>query len=109
MRKILLVLIVAAFAGSLFLDQRASAADETKIVTGKLESVQKVMGKPPKWLYAIITVVADSGEKTVVYVPKAATVTDVSGKDMTEGGKKLGAIFLKKGQRVEVNYVTGTL
>lgn len=64
------------------------------------------MGKPPKWIYAIVTVLADSGEKMAVYAIKATSVTDASGNDMNEGGKKLGALFLKKGERVEVRYAT---
>jgi len=110
MKKIFFALLAVVFIGSFcFIRPDSAEADEPKTITGKVESVQKVMGKPPKWLYAIVTVVNDGGEKTAVYVPKSAAVTDASGQDMTEGGKKLGAIFLKKGARVEVEYVTGTL
>ncbi len=110
MKKILLVLIAVAFVSSLCWAAEPSAkADEAKTLIGKIESIAKVMGKPPKWLYAILTVVSDSGEKVVAYVGKGSSVSDAAGADMNEGGKKLGALFLKKGERVEVKYVTGTL
>jgi hypothetical protein len=110
MKKILLVLIAVAFVSSLcFAAEPQATADEAKTFTGKIESIAKVMGKPPKWLYAILTVVADSGEKIIIYVPKATAVIDISGNDMAEGGKKFGALLLKKGERVEVKYATGTL
>lgn len=108
MRKILLVLVAAAVAGSFCFIHlpSATAADEAKTFTGKVISIEKRMGKPPKWIYAIVTVLADSGEKMAVYAIKATSVTDASGNDMNEGGKKLGALFLKKGERVEVRYAT---
>jgi len=108
MKKMLLALIAVAFVSSFCFIQppSAKAADEVKTFTGKIESFTKLMGKPPKWIYGKFTVVADSGENMIIYVIKATAVTDASGKDMTEGGKKLGALFLKKGERVEVNYST---
>ena len=107
MKKMLFVLIAIAFVSSLcFAEEPAVKADEVKTFTGKIESVRKLMGKPPKWTHAEFTVLADSGEKMIIYVIKATVVTDASGKDMNEGGKKLGALLLKKGERIEVKYST---
>lgn len=105
MKKMILTLIVFAFISSLcFVQQPSTKADEVKTFTGKIESFTKLMGKPPKWIYGKFTFVADSGENIIIYVIKATAVADVSGNDMTEAGKKLGALFLKKGERIEVNY-----
>lgn len=99
MKKMLFVLIAIAFVSSLcFAAEPAVKADEVKTFTGKIESVRKLMGKPPKWTYAEFTVVADSGEKTIIYVLRATAVTDASGQDMCESGKR-GAIFIKKGEQ----------
>ncbi len=107
MKKILLALIAVVFVSSLcFAEEPSEKVDEVKTFTGKVEKITKLMGKPPKWIYCKIDVVSDSGEKTLIYVVKATAVTDTSEKDMTEGGKKLGAIFLKKGERIEVKYST---
>ena len=107
MRKMLLVLTAIAFIGSFcFVQLPQAKAEETKTFVGKVGSVEKRIGKPPKWTYAILTVVADGGEKMAIHVIRATAVTDASGNDMCEGGKKLGAILIKKGQRVEVKYST---
>lgn len=105
MKKILLALTAVAFIGAFcFVRLPQARAEEAKTFVGKVESVAKRIGKPPKWIYALLAVTADSGEKMAVHVIRATAVTDASGKDMCDGGKKLGAIFIKKGQRVEVKY-----
>ena len=64
MRKMLLVLTAIAFIGSFcFVQLPQAKAEETKTFVGKVGSVEKRIGKPPKWTYAILTVVADGGEK----------------------------------------------
>jgi len=106
MRKILFALIAVAFSSSLCFAQEPSAAvDAIKTVTGKIETIRRAMkSRPPKWEHAMVTVTADSGERTVVYAVKATLVTDVSGKDMSAGGR-FGVFSLKNGQRVEVKYL----
>ncbi len=76
-------------------------------ITGKIESIKRYFkSSPPKWEHAMLTVVADSGEKTIVYVIKATIVTDAYGKDMSEGGRKFGVFSLKEGERIEIKYST---
>ncbi len=105
MKKILLTLIAVAFVSSLcFVAEPSANADEAKTFTGKVESIQKGIAKPPKWTYTRITFVTDSGEKILVHAIQATKVIDLSGKDITEGGKIFAAVYLKKGQRVEVKY-----
>ncbi|MDD5454728.1 MAG: hypothetical protein PHW62_04435 [Candidatus Ratteibacteria bacterium] len=75
-------------------------------ITGKVESIKRYMkSSPPKWEHAMLTVVADNGEKTIVYVIKATFVADASGKDMSKGGR-FGVFSLKGGERIEVKYST---
>ena len=108
MKKIIFTLVAIVVISSFCSVQLPSArAEEAKTFIGKIESIRRaVKSKPPKWEHAMLTVVADSGEKTIVYVIKATVVTDASGKDMSEGGKKFGAFSLKKGERIEVKYST---
>lgn len=107
-RKIFLALIAVAFISSLcFAADQSAKADKSKTLIGKIESIKRVVkSSPPKWEHAILTVVADSGEKTIVYARKATVVTDTSGKDMSEGGKKFGVFSLKEGKRIELKYLT---
>ncbi len=108
MRKIPLALIAMALIGSLsFAADEPAQADRIKTLTGKIESIRRVIKKsPPKWEHAVLTVVADSGEKMFVYVRKGTVVADASGKDMSEGGKKFAGFSLKEGQRIEIKYFT---
>jgi len=108
MKKLLLALLAVAFVSyfCFFQPPSVKATDEVKTFTGQIGSFTKLMGKPPKWIYGKFKVTAESGENMIIYVLKATAVTDASGKDMTEGGKKLGALFLQKGERIEVDYST---
>lgn len=85
---------------------RETAGQTGNTCTGKIESIQKRFGKPPKWEYARITVIADTGEKMIISAIKATAVTDAVGKDLNEDGSKFGALSLKKGERIEVKYST---
>jgi hypothetical protein len=76
------------------------------IFTGRIESIKRYMkSSPPKWEHAMVTVAADSGEKTIVYVIKATLVTDALGKDLSTGGK-FGVFSLKNDECIEVKYLT---
>jgi len=71
------------------------------IFTGRVESVKKMLPRPPYWRLALLTVIGDSGEIKDIDIVNDTTVTDASGKDM---GKGRGAWHLKNGGRVEVKY-----
>lgn len=108
MKKMFLALLVLAFAGSAsFAQQPQAKTNEVKTFTGKIESIEKRLGKPPKWEYARFTLLSDSAEKIIISAIKATAVNDAAGKDLTEGGKKFGGFSLKKGERVEIKYSTG--
>ncbi len=103
MKKILLILVAVAFVGVWCFAQETPTVG-VKTFTGKVESIVKTMGKPPKWTYARITVIADSGEKMMFSCIKETAVFSASGEDLTAEGTRFGALFLKKGERVVVNY-----
>ncbi len=69
--------------------------------TGRVESVKKMLPKPPYWRLALLTVVSDSGETKSIDIVSDTAVIDASGKDM---GKGKGAWHLKNGGRIEVKY-----
>ncbi len=109
MKKILLALISIAVIISFCSFQLPSARAETttqpgNIFTGKVEKVTPTVGRSPSEPRCKILAVSDTGEKFTFFVPGNAPVTDVNGKDMSDGGKKIGGLLLKKGQRIEVKY-----
>ncbi|MFH1548085.1 MAG: hypothetical protein ABID32_02100 [Candidatus Omnitrophota bacterium] len=105
MRNILLALIVIAFLSSLcFAEELSAKTDEAKTFIGKIESIVKSIVKSPKWTYARITVVDDSGRKMMFFCIKETAVFSASGKDLTADGTIFGAVFLKKGERIVVEY-----
>jgi len=69
--------------------------------TGRVESVKKMLPKPPYWRLALLTVTGDSGEMRSIDIVNDTAVTDASGKDM---GKGRGAWHLKNGERIEIKY-----
>lgn len=70
-------------------------------ITGRVESVKKMLPRPPYWRLALLTVVGDSGETRSIDIVNDTAVADASGKDM---GKGRGAWHLKNGERVEIKY-----
>ena len=75
-------------------------ADDVKAFTGKIIEVAPVLLKhPPRYAFCRIQVVSDSGGKSGFFVPRATTITDLNGKDIS--GKWPG-----KGERVDIKYYT---
>ena len=110
MKKVLFVLLAVAVASSFcFVNQPSvKAAGEAKIFTGKIESWRPVMGRPPKWLCARFTAVADSGEKIEIWVLGAnsasvTSATDLNGKSVDKPGYNHRP---QVGKKVEVKYST---
>jgi hypothetical protein len=97
MKKIFFVVIGVLFVSSLcFIQQPVVNADETKTFTGKVESVTPTLGRPPLWTYAKIVVIADKGDKSIFFIKKATTLSDVKG--------NTNPPLPKKGESVEVKY-----
>ena len=71
------------------------------IFEGKVESVTKMLPRPPSWRFGILRIVAASGEKRDIDIMDSTVVTDSSGK---ETGKARNAWGLRNGQSVEVRY-----
>ena len=103
MKKIIFSFILIVFISSLRSIQLPSArADEIKTLIGKIIGVTPVLVVlPPRLSFCSIVVVSDNGEKSRIFIPKAATITDLNGKDIS--GRWPG-----KGERVEVKYSTPT-
>jgi hypothetical protein len=81
--------------------QSISGSDITKTFTGKIIEVAPVLLKhPPRYAFCRIQVVSDNGDKSGFFVPRATTITDLNGKDIS--GKK----YPGKGERVEIKYYT---
>ncbi|MDD4980942.1 MAG: hypothetical protein PHC54_06735 [Candidatus Omnitrophica bacterium] len=78
-----------------------SAGQTGNTFTGRVESVKKMLPRPPYWRLALLTVVGDSGEKKNIDIVNDTAVTDAFGK---EKGKGRSAWNLENGERVEVNY-----
>ncbi|MDD4980791.1 MAG: hypothetical protein PHC54_05970 [Candidatus Omnitrophica bacterium] len=78
-----------------------SAGQTGDTFTGRVESVKKMLPRPPYWRLALLTAVADSGEMRSIDIVSDTAVRDASGKDM---GKGRGAWHLKNGGRIEVKY-----
>lgn len=77
------------------------AGQTGNIFTGRVESVKKMLPKPPYWRLALLTVTGDNGEMRSIDIVNDTAVTDASGKDM---GKGRGAWRLKNGERIEIKY-----
>ncbi len=100
MKKIFFVLLAIAVISSFCFVQLPSVrADEAKTFIGKIESARPNMGRPPKWMYAKATLVADNGEKLDIYFLGATIITDVDGKSINGSAPK-------RGKKVEVKYST---
>ncbi len=82
--------------------ERAGQTGDT--FTGTVESVQKMLPRPPYWRLALLTIITDAGEKASVDVVGETTVSDASGKKIST---KEGSWNLKSGERVEVKYSPG--
>ncbi len=72
--------------------------------TGTIELVQAVRHRIITHPFKKITVVDANGQKNIFFVFGTTPVFDTTGKELNEGGDKVGAFFLKKGQRVEVKW-----
>lgn|GEM_PF-1757314 len=81
----------------------ATTVGQSNIFIGTVEKVTPTVGRRPEEPRCKILAVADSGEKSLFFVPKNSPVTDVAGRDMSEGGM-IGGLLLKKGQRIEIKY-----
>jgi hypothetical protein len=88
--------------------QQASPApasgDQVNSFTGRIKSITPLIMTSRSSSYAKMVAVADNGQTLTFYTYAAASVTDASGNDMNKGGKYLGGLRLKKGQRIEVKY-----
>jgi len=69
---------------------------------GRVESVKKMLPRPPYWRLALLTVVAESGKKSDIDIASDTVVTDASGKEL---GKGRTVWQLKNGEHVEVRYL----
>jgi hypothetical protein len=100
MKNVLFVVIGVLFVSSLcFFQQPSAKADAIKTFTGKVESVTSTLGRPPKWTYAKIVVIADKGDKSTFFILKATTLSDARGNINPSS-------LPKKGESVEAKYST---
>lgn len=74
------------------------------VFTGRVESVQKMLPRPPYWRLALLTLASESGEMRSMDIVSETVITDASGKDI---GKGKSAWNLKNGERVKINYSPG--
>lgn len=95
MKKILFALVAVAFVATLCFAQTI----ETKTFSGKVEAVS--FGGGGKGAKPAIVVVDDKGQKLDFVAKSSAAITGKNGKaiDMTD---------IKKGDKVNVEYITGS-
>jgi hypothetical protein len=103
MQRILLALVAIAFlvSPSMAGDEQWLSS-EVKTITGTLDSYKPVMGRPPYWTFAKITVISETGEQVECFVSTKTVFTDVDGKQM----ENFWSSPLAKGKKVELHYST---
>ncbi|MFA5145375.1 MAG: hypothetical protein WC723_05175 [Candidatus Omnitrophota bacterium] len=104
MKKIFLVLIAAAFAGSVCFAQEPSKkadekAQEPNTFKGTIESIAKVAHTRSIRPYCKIVVANDKGRSATFYITKNTAISDVDNKQLPGN-----LLSLETGRKVKVKY-----